>query len=239
MYTIAHLQHETHVHPKSQHMQNHRIAMHSLSRIQSSSHRRLSIRVTTYMSQKQNTRVPHSACLYLLLHNVDHLRQPPRSLDHILAFVHSRQSYGRCADVPRRRVFFSPLHVKCTNEFEKGKDERSNDHSHGPSSVCKHVLSSSSPSNPSTPAVGTRGAYTCERNVADAPILLDDDDVQFHFRPKDETRSVVNYNGSLRTVAGNHQMDGETQRNAPLSLDCKGKQRSNQLEQMRAWSSCR
>jgi len=152
MYTIAHLQHETHVHPKSQHMQNHRFSIHSKSRIQPSNHRRFSIRVTTYMSQKQNTRVPHSACLYLLLRNADHLRQPSRSLDRVLTFFLSRQSYGRCADVPWRRVFFGPLHVKCTDEFEKGKDERSSDHSHGPSSVRKHVLSSWSPSNPSTPA---------------------------------------------------------------------------------------
>ena len=135
MYTIAHLQHDTRVHPKGQHVQNHRLSIHMWSKERPFNQHRLSIRATTYMSQKQNTRVPHSACLYLLLHNVDHLRQSPRCLNRTLVFFLSRRNYESCSHVPRRRVFFGPLHVQCTDEFEKDKDERSTDHSHGPSSV--------------------------------------------------------------------------------------------------------
>lgn len=60
--------------------------------------------------------------------------------------------------------------------------------------------------------------------MADAPLLLDNNDVQFHFRPTDEIRSVVNYNGSNWTVVGNIEKDAETKRSGPPRLDSEGNQ---------------
>ena len=59
--------------------------------------------------------------------------------------------------------------------------------------------------------------------MADAPILLDDADVQFHFRPTHDTGMVVNHNGSNWMVVEIIEADGKTHGNGPLSLDCQGK----------------